>query len=257
MAKSWSPDARRLTILAIADPEFLPRLESLLGSVSRNMPEAAVHACLVNVTNAAEVARLRRIHSRTTFAYYHELLDDSEVKIGLDGITKFTEKAGYCVNLRARALHGLLMEGHDYVLYMDADCIVRRELSGLLDLMDGSDIVIHKRDSLPDFMRVCAALIGVRRTSASLDFVARLISRIDEIGNRLFFSDQLAFHQIASAGDSAAAIACLPSTYIDWEFRPDSHIWTGKGQRKFENKVYREEEARYRSHTKEVNPCQT
>lgn len=257
MLKAGARDGRRLTILVISDPEFLPRVEGLLGSVARHTPDADVHACLVNVTNAGDVARLRAIHPRVTVAHYHESLDGTDVKIGLDGVTRFTEKAGYCVNLRARALQGLLMDGHDYVLYMDADCIVRRELSGLLDLMDGCDIVIHKRESAPDFMRVCAALIGVRRTAASLDFVERLVRRIDEIGNRLFFSDQLAFHQIASSADSGAAIAHLPSSYIDWEFRPDSHIWTGKGQRKFENMVYREEEARYRPHLKEPNQCRT
>jgi hypothetical protein len=200
---------------------------------------------------------LRAIHPRITITHYYELLNDTEVQIGLDRLTRFTEKAGYCVNLRARALQSLLMDGHDYVLFMDADCIVRRELSGLLDLMDSCDIVIHKRDRAPDFMRVCAALIGVRRTPASVDFIGRLVRRIDEIGNRLFFSDQLAFHQVASSQDSTAVIAHLPSSYIDWEFRPDSHIWTGKGQRKFENMVYREEEARYRSQVKESNQCHT
>jgi hypothetical protein len=257
MPKAEARDPRQLTILVISDPEFLPRLEALLGSVARHVPDARVHACLVNVTNAGDVTRLRAIHPRITIAHYYELLNDTEVKIGLDGLTRFTEKAAYCVNLRARALQSLLMDGHDYVLFMDADCIVRRELSGLLDLMDGCDIVIHKRDSAPDFMRVCAALIGARRTAASMDFVRRLVRRVDEIGDRLFFSDQLAFHQVASSGDSAAFITHLPSSYIDWEFRPDSHIWTGKGQRKFENMVYREEEARYRSQVKESNQCHT
>ncbi len=255
MPKAGARDPRQLTIVVISDPEFLPRLETLLGSVARHVPDARVHACLVNVTNAGDVTRLRAIHPRITIAHYYELLNDTEVQIGLDGITRFTEKAGYCVNLRARAIQNLLMDGYDYVLFMDADCIVRGELSGLLDLMDSSDIVIHKRDSALDFMRVCASLIGLRRTAASMDFVGRLVRRIDEIGNRLFFSDQLAFHQVASSGDTAAVITHLPSSYIDWEFRPDSHIWTGKGQRKFENMVYREEEARYRSQFKESNQC--
>jgi hypothetical protein len=257
MPKAGARDPRQFTILVISDPEFLPRLEALLGSVVRHVPDARVHACLVNVTNAGDVTRLRAIHPRITITHHYELLNDTEVQIGLDGLTRFTEKAGYCVNLRARALQSLLKDGHDYVLFMDADCIVRRELSGLLDLMDGCDIVIHKRDSAPDFMRVCAALIGVRRTAASIDFIGRLARRVDEIGNRLFFSDQLAFHQVASSGDSAAVITHLPSTFIDWEFRPNSHIWTGKGQRKFENMVYREEEARYRSQIKESNQCHT
>jgi hypothetical protein len=236
-----------LTILAISDPEFLPRLRALASSINRNMPSAALHACLVNVDAADEAADLRAIHPRTECSFVRETLDDTVVKMGMDGLTTFTEKAGFCVNLRAKAIHELLNAGASRVLFMDADCLVRKDLSGLIRMMDDSDIVIHKRPQAAEYMRVCAAVIGVSRTARSMAFIERLVARIDQIGNRLFFADQLAFHLTAVESGSDITITHLPSEYLDWEFQDDSFIWTGKGQRKYKNEVYLQEEARYRA----------
>ena len=95
-----------ITVLAISDPEFLPRLYRLANSLSRNFPSAILHAYLVNVTSERDIERLRQIHPRCEVSLVQEELDDREVKLGMDGITKFTEKAGFCVNLSATANMG-------------------------------------------------------------------------------------------------------------------------------------------------------
>jgi hypothetical protein len=236
-----------LTILVISDPVFLPRLRALAASINRNMPSAVLHACLVNVDAADEAPRLRAIHPQTECTFVRETLDDTVVQMGMDGITTFTEKAGFCVNLRARAIHDLLVKGTSHVLFMDADCLVRRDLTGLIRMMDEGDILIHKRPQAQEFMQVCAAVIGVTCTARSILFFERLITRIDQIGNRLFFADQLAFHLTAVESGGDVTITHLPSEYIDWEFQEGSFIWTGKGQRKYDNEAYLQEEARYRA----------
>src|SRR5262245_1188503 len=96
-----------LNILAISDPEFLPRARVLAVSLNRNMPSAFLHAFLVNVDDQAAVESIRTLNPNTVVYPISETLDDSDVKIGLDGITRYTEKSGFCVNLRARAIHQL------------------------------------------------------------------------------------------------------------------------------------------------------
>lgn len=234
-----------LNILVISDGQFYPRLRTLASSINRNMPSAILHAYLVNMTSADVTASLGAIHPQTKCYFVEEALDATEIKIALDGVTKFTEKAGFCVNLRARAIHQLLVDGCDYLLFLDADSIIRKDLARLIEMIDESDIVIHKRDRPEEFMRVAAGAIGVKRSAGSIKFFERLIERIDELGNRTFFSDQLAFYRTAMETDGDIKISHLPIEYIDWEFSPDSYIWTGKGQRKFENQSYCEEEKRY------------
>jgi hypothetical protein len=246
-----------ITVLAISDPEFLPRLYRLANSLSRNFPSAVLHACLVNVTSERDIERLKQIHPRCEVSLVKEELNDREIKVGMDGITRFTEKAGFCVNLRATAIHRLLLEGREFVLFMDADCIVRKSLSHFPEMLAHSDILIHQRPGMPDYMRVCAAIIAVKRTAASLRFFEKFIARINQIGNRLFFADQLAFHQLASGPEPGITVSHLPSEYIDWEFQPGSFIWTGKGQRKFTNSTYLREEQLYNVSFHGDNACRT
>jgi Nucleotide-diphospho-sugar transferase len=233
-----------LIVLAIADPEFLPRLEVLAASLERNSPSARLHACLVNV-EPADAERLRVIHRHTELQNESLSLDATHVKIGLDGITPYTEKAGYCVNLRGRVILDLLHAGCRRVLFVDADTIVRRDLGPLCALIDQNDLVIHKRPEAPEFMRVAGGVIGVRPTDAAIEFFTRAVARIDAIGNREFFSDQLAFHLTIEELDGRVSVGHLPKKFIDWDFDEQSFIWVGKGRRKHENAQYLAEERSY------------
>ena len=234
-----------LTILAIADPEFVPRLRALAASIAANMPSATLRACLVNVVDPVLVESIERAHARTEFSFVFAELDATVVHMGRDGITPYTEKAGFCVNLRGRAVLDLLREGRRRVLFLDADSIIRRDLASLFPLIDASDVVIHKRPHEKDFMGVAGGVIAVRPSAGAIEFFERAVERIDAIGNRAFFSDQLAFQQtIADLGDRVA-VAHLPKAFIDWDFDEQSYIWVGKGRRKFENAAYLEEERAY------------
>lgn len=239
------PADPELTVVAIADPEFVPRLRALAASLAANMPVALLHACLVNVRDAGTVRSLQAAHGNLEVSFEDAILDATVVKMGRDGITPYTEKAGFCVNLRGRAVLRLLRQGRRRVLFLDADSIVRRDLRPLFALMDANDVVIHKRPHEKDYMGVAGGVIGVRPSAGGLEFFERAVERIDAIGNRDFFSDQLAFHQTIAELGERVRVAHLPKAFIDWEFAPDSFIWVGKGRRKFENETYLEEERLY------------
>jgi hypothetical protein len=234
-----------LTILAVADGEFLGRAAALAASIACHMPAARLHACLVNVDPEPAERELRSRHANVEFSHERAALDAATVKVGLDGLTRYTEKAGYCVNLRGRAVLRLLRAGRPRVLFLDADSIVRRHLAPLCELIDAHDLVIHRRPHERDFMGVAGGVIGVRPTPRALEFFARAVDRIGLLGDREFFSDQLAFHQVLGELGPRLRVAHLPQPYIDWEFAADSFIWTGKGRRKYESEAYLAEERLY------------
>src|SRR5437764_12821632 len=107
-----------LTVLAIADRDFLPRLEVLAASLAKHTPAGDRQACLVNVP-PADAERLRAVHRHAELQYEWAALDAAHVEIGLDGVTPYTEKAGYCVNRRGRAILDLLHAGCRRVLFVD------------------------------------------------------------------------------------------------------------------------------------------
>lgn len=235
-----------MTILSIADSEFLPRLETLAGSIARNAPWARLHAYLVNV-QADLGDRLRRIHSPTDLTYVEEELDSTVVKMGMDWATRYTEKAGFCVNLRGRAMLSLLREGRERVLFVDADTIVRGDLAPLLSLIDAHDLVIHMRPKEKDYKRVAGGVIGIRPTPAGLELAERVATHIAAFGDRDYFSDQRAVHQAMQEMGDRLRVAHLPAAFIDWKFDDSSAIWVGKGTTKFSEK-YLAEERRYAPH---------
>src|SRR3954451_4837710 len=192
--RKYCKETMNLTILAIADADFLPRLAALAGSIACNAPYARLKAWLVNVPEDAG-RRLRQIHPSTDVTHVEAELDATEAKLGMDWATWYTEKAGFCVNLRGRAILSVLREEHERVLFVDADTIIRGDLSPLCALIDESDVVIHKRPREKDYKRVAGGVIGARPTPAGLEFFERASAHIEAIGDRDYFTDQRAFHQ--------------------------------------------------------------
>ena len=174
-----------------------------------------------------------------------KLLDHEKVKVALDAKTKFTEKAGFCVNLRVSAILDLLHQDIDNILFVDADTIIRKDLSKLFKQFRSHDILIHKRPNEKPFMRVAGGVIGVRNTRWTKNFFSRFLEHVNNLGNKEFFSDQWGFSLTMQELNAGSRIGHLAKNYIDWDFNADSFIWVGKGQRKYKNAEYLAEKSNY------------
>lgn len=237
------------TILAISDLRFLPHLQVLVASVNRHFPQAHIHIYLVNINDPKEQISLKQLHPNIQFTLIEKNLEEAIIKIALDGKTQYTEKAGFCVNLRVHAIHTLLNKGVSNILFVDADTIIRKDLSELFDQLKNSHILIHKRPKEKHFMRVAGGVIAVRNTDWSKSFFKRFIEQVDRLGNTDFFSDQWGFdltaQELSGYVSPLPPIGHLPKCYIDWDFNEHSFIWVGKGQRKNKNKTYLAERSIY------------
>lgn len=222
-----------MTIVAVSDEAYLPRLEVLVASMLRNYPDARVHLHLINVSDerAQAIGQMG-----TTLTYTREVVHIEDVK----------QFAAYCANVRARVIGEVLKRGDPLVVYMDADSIVRRSLHGLYALIRNYDVLLLRQDSVKpvsgEHLIFAAGVIVCKNTPVVQDFVRKwrlgLESHIYE-----WFADQIQLARAVSA--SGITVGALPFSYIDWTFSPFSYVWAGKGDKKNENRLYILEERRY------------
>jgi hypothetical protein len=231
-----------MDILSISNAAYLRHVRALAVSLAENAPQVRLILHLVNVPGDAAEA-VSRIHPCTVVQTETRRFDTPDVE------------RSYCCNARVGVLRDLLTRSRGgMVLYLDADSIVRSDISGIEMLLRGHDLLIlHRGDQQEAHLRYATGVIGVRDTPATREFLSCWKADLD--GRRSeWFADQLSFAAAAATVGSRISIGALPNRYIDWEFHRDSPIWVGKGPRKFENRRYRLEEEYFFCRTDDAGP---
>lgn len=225
-----------LTIFSVSDPAYLSHLEALAASVHASYPQAKLHFHLVNTASSIG-ERLLRFHPATTICYEEKRFDSDAAR------------RAYCANVRARVMHELLKSGVPLVLYLDADSLVRRDLTPFIQELRRHDVAAHWRTEQADDpegkMPLMAGVVGVHNTPQSRAFAERWKDFVDD---HLFdwFSDQVYLAEAYRELKAELRLWGMPARYIDWHFCCNSAIWVGKGQRKYERRLYVLEEKIFR-----------
>jgi hypothetical protein len=125
----------------------------------------------------------------------------------------------------------------DEVLILDIDCFLR----GSIEWTDFADVdySLFLRDPLNGTVgwemegsRVAAGAVYFRDTSLSF---LNVLQNMFEVHKPIWFIDQYCLYQVHKHFETnqlPLTFCQMPQKYIDWEFNPDTIIWTGKGARK-------------------------
>ncbi len=223
----------QLTILSISDPLYLNRLKALISSVSQNYPQVKFYCHLVN-TEQSVAESLQHLYPNLECNFDYQEFNSEE------------DKKAYCANIRADVIYQLMQKPEtSSLLYLDADSIVRKDLSDLLDTINNHDLVVLKREEAEEkYLKFAAGVIGIKNSSITQKFIAQWATLVKE---QLYewYSDQLCLYYAYEQFQSQLNTFDLPQRFIDWEFLSTSSIWVGKGPRKDENKIYVLEEEYY------------
>jgi lipopolysaccharide biosynthesis glycosyltransferase len=225
-----------LTIFVVSDDGYLKFVKPLFNSIKANVKiPYRFHLHAINIEEY-KLDELSEIYSGITFTHDNLFLDDTPNK---RNAFKKSNKAAYCANIRAKILHELMIQGHEYILYLDADSIVIRDLKNLLTLIQENDLVIFRRDIQKDpRLKVLTSVIGITNNRNSLAFVdAWKNCMLRERILYSWFSDQSYFHKTMTKL-SHVKIGYLPEEYVDASFNSNSCIWNGKAKRKYIDKSY-------------------
>jgi predicted Zn-dependent protease len=234
-----APDDR--VIFFVADNAyFWEHARVLLASITRQSPTAKCHIHVVNPGADVAAALDQARKALPGLSYSHERADFG----GCDD----THVRTYYASIRFVRLAEIFAHAPATYLCIDSDCIVRRDVTAAP--LPPGDVGIRLRYSDEPHASVAAGALVLRPTPAAgkfADRVAELISSVLETGEAAWFLDQVVLSQtVRELGHGEVRFAQIDMAYVDWFFRDEALIWTGKGPRKFEDDRYVAEASYYR-----------
>lgn len=234
----------QLTILGVSDYSYLPFIRTLFNSIKCNVKiPYKFHLYAINVPDK-KIDFFKNNYENIEFTRDNIELDDTTNKINPFGKSR---KASYCANIRANIIYDLMCKGTQYILYLDADSIVRKDLNDLFLLIKQTDFIIFRRDKETDVrVKVLTSVVGINNTPNSLKFMSYWKDYM-LIPKNLYswYSDQKYFYK-AMTKLPDVKIQELPISYVDSSFLEKSFIWNGKGNRKHKHNIYIKEMEKYK-----------
>jgi len=233
-----------LTIMVVSDSGYLPFVRVLFNSIKANVSiPYRFHLHAINIDDN-RIALLESLYPNITFSRDTIVLDEKPNKKNAFNKSK---KAAYCANIRAKVINELLLRGDKYILYLDADSIVKKDLDKLFLLMKYTDLIIFRRDKETNpQIKVLTSVIGVNNNDASKRFIDNWMRfMMQETVLYTWFSDQKYFYKTMTKHPDVK-VQPLEQLYVDAGFNSKSYIWNGKAGRKYDNKAYIKEMEKYK-----------
>lgn len=155
----------------------------------------------------------------------------------------------YCAHSKFKNAVELLNEGFEKVLILDADTIIRKKIDSLFDMVDDYDLAV-------DFSKVgpgCIipegqlsfkeGLMLIKNTEICRGFFKKINLKLDQLRSSRsslydIDSDHILMAHFFEKIKNEIRIKRIPSTYKDTDFKDESHMWSGKGDRKTSSKKY-------------------
>lgn len=271
-----------LTITCNCDERYLDHLIPLIKSINKNTNNTRLYIRLVNVKDDTPVREI--INTKSEIIHDTKPLSTKRCLLTGDQMLNapvfekkkhhpllLSEQACYCSNIKYNTINHLLERGDQYILQMDVDAIVRRDLNDLIELIKKHDIVIRKDkpnyDSLVKNYRSKSELGGVTYRQGVIGInntltVRKLFREVEDLvmkDMKNWDADQINFQRVFESMQQDIKFYNLPITYRDTchdfaggdqtggELNTGSHIWSGSYKAKFTQDRYLREKKRYAS----------
>ena len=154
----------------------------------------------------------------------------------IKGLSSESTRTYYACS-RFLAAAELLNHGCGPLFITDIDCLFMDHV----DIPD-ANIGLFLRDPLPgtfgwenEGTRVAA---GAVYYAANMELFAREVANTIEQSPLVWFLDQVAISRAYQNFKQYLTIHKYTEDFMDWEFREGTNIWTGKGNRKYDNPIY-------------------
>jgi hypothetical protein len=217
-------------------PYFLEHGQPLLASVAAHDPDLPVHIHLYDPTEAVfRICQQVKDTLGIEFSFTWEIPPAS---------LEPAKQARYFASIRFARLFQLMQaSGRDFFA-VDVDSLVRGDLGSILSQVEG-DLGLFFRLKRRTFdARIKAGALFCRSTPATMYYLHELSTRLTRhvlAGRRRWGLDQECIYwtlRIAQVLGPNLVVTALPESLLDWDFRDDSLLWTGKGERKKTDSAY-------------------
>lgn len=218
-------------VLACCDMGYYRKFaRTLIETAKRNSPHQHVHIHVYQPSDAW------KSEARKTVDEYPGLTlswEDARRNPFGDGQKQYI----YFAAARFAVAHRIVQQSNSAVLVIDTDGLLVRSLDEPFASFEGHDVGLIRRRTLKPWQKNLAAALLVQPTPNGLAFIRRVANTLDAVLSRRpeFHVDQMVIHYVDRAFQlSPRRLRVFPLTkvFADWEFLPDSYIWSAKGERK-------------------------
>ena len=255
-------DKEPLNIICTTDLNYFDHFLALVRSITANVTNYKLHARLVHVEQQhidkvlSVNPDVRIIDDKTDASDKRTIL-----RTGIDLVNvmhlslrerMISERLLHCVYSKYDNAKLLFEEGCKEILVIDADGVVRRDLTELHSLIRQHEFIAREETRKPiglfplKMRLISEGVMGFRNTPLMRSFIDRIVKYISSLKGTPEHNFQNDTFAIAKLMDELPEIDYLdlPAAYKDWQFDPDSYIWTGQGEGKY-SEVYLSERAKY------------
>jgi hypothetical protein len=258
-----------MIITLSTDSNYIKHSCRLLKSIATNSPQLRVHCRAIDCTEH-EIQLLQTSHSNaiivneqlnlsTKRQYFRAgaVLSTNLLNTGPYKSRLLSERQCYVSNTRYRNILYCLQElNEDIVIFLDADAIVRRNLSDLTNFINKYDVLCNVGTEVPRYPNgrcwECSCIIA-RNTPETITFFNK-VRELTEVNMTDWDSDQFAIENIYSTStitlcDDISHIEDLGwrvLTVDNWKetssiYSSDTYIWPGSGEGKFTEEYCKEQ----------------
>lgn len=167
-----------------------------------------------------------------------------------------SEEHCYCAHSKFKNAVELLDQGFERVLVLDADTIVRKKIDSIFLMVDDCDLAVEFSESqkgciLPEGQTAFKeGLMMIKNTKICKDFFRKVSEKLEQSRiskSRLYDidSDHILMAHFFEKIKHNIKVKKISKLYKDTDFKSESYMWSGKGDRKKKDKKYIELEDYY------------
>lgn len=243
------------------DSNYIDRALCLINSIKVNAPRVKIHIRLIDCTDK-EIDTIKNSHhniiveserlelsTKRQFFRGKTVLSIDVTDMGPHSQKLLSEKQCFTSNTRFRnILYCLEVLKEEIVILLDADAIVRRDLSDLYDFINQYDVLCNVGVKVPRYPNgrcwECSCII-VKNTPISISFFTD-VKKLTEAKMTDWDSDQFAIEEIYTTSNINLCedishiedVTWREITLDNWSrkkitFNEECYIWPGSGETKF------------------------
>ena len=248
------------------DENYLPFAKILVNSIKKNSPSISICGRFVNcpfdklewfeknitvIRDNKNLSKKRNLKTKeglyaTDDFVYENKTDIKPVKLF------YSELIAYCSNIKFDTILKLLKASVKNTLYVDADSIIRNDLTNLFTDLDNYDFCFYKdipyseqfdngRLNGADFL-YHGGLIGINNNQSTLNIIEKINEKVQ---NEIFDWD-IDERVLPYIIKNNVKILEVEKKYKDEDLNNDSILWSGAGITKFNNDKYINECKKYK-----------
>ncbi|WP_439670930.1 hypothetical protein AEMCBJ_15050 [Cupriavidus necator] len=223
----------KLLIVTACDSAYINYAFSLINSIEKFSPGFPIHLHIVNPEGGLieKLTRARETLDSCRLTYSWEQTDLARLTL--------EQRRSYYASARFLALQQWLPVLSLPVLCLDADSLVINPID--FDFTDKRDVdvCLVRRDlgneKPAEHLSVATGTIWINHSNGAKKLISAIADELRLIfaqGEAGWFVDQVSFFRQMTRLASEVQVLNIKRKYADWEFRADSIVWAGKGDRK-------------------------